>query len=79
MPKLRLIAEAYNQIKLDDPDSAITKCGLRRMVKAGEIPVVKIGRKSLINYDLLMHYLHTGKYPTDLVKPNVIGEIRKIS
>ena len=57
MPKMRLIADAYKQIKQDDPNSALTMNGLKCLIKKGEIPSVKIGRKTLINYDTLIEYL----------------------
>ena len=57
MPKMRLISEAYKQLKIDDPNSAITLNALRCLIKRGEIPSVKIGRKTLINYDVLLEYL----------------------
>lgn len=57
MAKMRLIKDVYNDIKENDPDTAITMCGLRRMVQTGVIPSVKIGRKRLINYDNLINYL----------------------
>lgn len=57
MPRMRLIAEAYNEIKKDDPNTAITLSGLRNLVRQGKIPCTKIGRKTLINYDALIEYL----------------------
>ena len=60
MTRLRLVAEAYAQVKQDDPEMAITLCALRRMVKAGDIHSIRAGRKYLINYDLLMQYLYEG-------------------
>lgn len=79
MTKLRLIVDAYNQLKQDDPDTAITLSALRRMVKAGDIPAVRVGRKSLVNYDLLLQYLYTGSHAVGAKEPDVLGEIRKIS
>lgn len=57
MAKMRLIKEIFEEIKTNDPNTAITMCGLRRMVKTGVIPSVQIGRKRLINYDNLINYL----------------------
>lgn len=78
MIKLRLITDAYGQLKQDDPGTAITMCALRRMVKAGDIPSVHVGRKNLIDYDLLLHYLHTGSQKPDSGRADEMGEIRKI-
>ena len=79
MARLRLIAEAHAQLKQDDPGTAITLCGLRRMVKAGDIPVIRMGKKFLINYDWLLQYLQTGSCNSDPVTPMELGTIRKIS
>ena len=57
MSRLRLLADAYHQIKEDDPKTAITLNALRCIIKRGEIPVIKNGRKTLINYDALLDYL----------------------
>lgn len=58
MPRMRLISEAFNEIKKDDPNTAITLSGLRNLVRQGKIPCTKIGRKTLINYDALIEYLN---------------------
>lgn len=57
MARMRLIAEAFQMIKEADPDTALTLNALRCMVKRGEIPSVKNGRKTLINYDALLEFL----------------------
>ena len=57
MPRMRLITDAYRQIKEDDPDTALTLNALRCMVKRGDIPCIKNGRKTFINYDALLEYL----------------------
>lgn len=59
MPKLRLISEAYTIIKAEDPESALTMNGLRTLVKSGKVPSCKIGRKTLVNIDVLKNYLTT--------------------
>ncbi len=59
MTKMRLISDAYNQIKNDDPQTALTMNALKCMVRRGEIPSIKVGRKTLINYDKLIAYLNS--------------------
>lgn len=54
MARMRLIKDAFQQIKLDDPDTALTLNALRCMVKRGEIPSIRSGRKTLVNYDALL-------------------------
>lgn len=62
MPRMRLIKEAYLQIKQDDPSTALTLNALRCMVKRGEIPTIKNGRKTLVNYDALVRYLESAAH-----------------
>lgn len=61
VPRMRTISEAIKEIKKCDPNSALTEKALRRLVKTGEISSIRIGAKHLINIDLLMNYLYTGK------------------
>ena len=78
MARLRIALDAYKQVKQDDPGTALTLSALRRIVKVGSIPTVRIGRKSLIDYDLLLQYLHMGSPKPDSVRSDDMGEIRKI-
>ena len=75
MAKMRIIADAYAQLKKDDPKSAITKGALRRMVNQRVIPAVQVGRKTLINYDQLLVYLNAPTAKSVLMEH---GQIRKV-
>ncbi|MGI6696658.1 MAG: hypothetical protein ACOX6O_10565 [Christensenellales bacterium] len=79
MARLRIIQEAFKQLKQDDPETAITLCALRRIVKTGDIPAVRIGRKTLIDYDQLLQYLQTGNNHPDSDETETIGIIRRIA
>lgn len=63
MPRMRTIEQTAAYLRDNDPDCALTKTALRRMVKTGQIPSVKIGEKSLLNLDVVENYL-TGEIPT---------------
>ena len=54
---MRTIPKAFEEIKQVDPDTDLTLRALRRMVSNGEIPVVRISNKVLINLDLLLDKL----------------------
>lgn len=60
MPRMRLIKDAFEQLKNDDPDTDITLYALRTIVKSGQVPTVRLGRKVLINYDSLLEYFRFG-------------------
>lgn len=57
VPKMRTIDQAAAIIRDSDPDTALTKTALRRLVATGEIETVRIGTKYLINLDSLISYL----------------------
>ena len=58
MARMRILSEAYREIKIEDPETALTMNALRVLIKSGEIPTIKSGRKTLINYDALTEYLN---------------------
>jgi len=76
MARMRLVKDAYEQIKADDPNTAVTLNGLRQLIHSGVIPTVSIGRKRLINYDALLDYLSSPPPPPE--PADLIGVIRKI-
>ena len=49
--KLRSVDETYDLIIENDPDTSLTKSGLRRLVTTGVIPSVRVGRNIKLNYD----------------------------
>ena len=53
-PRMRTAAGALDIIKAEDPETAVT---LRYMIATGAVPCVPVGRKKLINVDMLMSYL----------------------
>lgn len=56
-PRMRTVPQAYKLLKETDPDTAVTIGAIRKMISEGEIPVYKVGNKSLINFDLLLNNL----------------------
>lgn len=58
VPKMRTIPEAYKELKAADPNTAYTLRALRAAVNRGEIPVVPVGSKRLINMDLFFARLN---------------------
>lgn len=56
-PRMRTIPKAFEEIKQVDPDTDLTLRALRRMVNNGSIPTVQVGRKRLVDLDLLFDTL----------------------
>jgi hypothetical protein len=76
MAKIRTLAEAYTYIKEIDPETAITRNALRRMVVSGNVPCVKAGKKYLIDMDVLFEYLK-GTRPQDVL-PDYGNQVKRI-
>ena len=77
MTRMRTIAEAIQEVKKADPETAFTQTALRRMIKTGELPSIKAGAKYLVNLDTLFHYL-ANPIPQIAQMPTV-GGIRPIN
>jgi len=75
MTKLRVVKDAYELIKASDPATAMTLCGLRRLVQMGTIPSVQIGKKKLVNYEALIEFLNSPPQPVKATPAS--GQIRK--
>lgn len=57
VPRMRTVPRAYRMLKEIDPGTSVTTGAIRQMISKGEIPVYKVGNKSLINFDLLLNNL----------------------
>ena len=60
MPRMRTIQEAAKELKEKDPNTALTPYAIRRMVLNGTIPCINVGKKRLINMDVLEGFLCGG-------------------
>ena len=76
MSRLRTLTETYNHIKENDAETAVTPSALRRMVVSGQIPCVKVGKKYLIDLDVLFEFLK-GTRPEDVL-PGYKNPLRKL-
>lgn len=54
--EIRTIEQAWQEIKENDPETAISKVALRRLVVSGEIPSRKVGVKYLIDLHDVRRY-----------------------
>ncbi len=57
--RMRLLNEAYAELKSLDPQTCISKNFVRQLAISGKIPVVQVGKRRLINMDGLLDYLNT--------------------
>ena len=79
MARMRTIKDAIEIIKNDDPNTAFTKNALRRLVLSDVIPHTAVGKKRLIDVDLLEKYLKGEYTPAPKVEPFERGRVRRIS
>lgn len=62
VPRMRTIPEAFNELKKADPNTAYTLRALRAAVNKGELPVVMVGNKRLVNLDRLFEMLNSPSF-----------------
>lgn len=59
-PRMRTAEGALAIIRENDPETAVTLRYIRRLIATGEIPSRPVGRKKLVNVDVLLDYLAAG-------------------
>ena len=74
-PRMRYPEQALAELKLEDPSTPVTVYMIRRLVAAGTIPSIQMGRRRLLNYDSLLEYL---AHPVPEEAEHQRGGIRKI-
>ena len=58
MARMRTQSQAFEWLKSHDPDTALTKTALRRLIITGAVPSVRVGQKYLISLEALEDYLY---------------------
>ena len=79
---MRYPAQALEELKRLDPETPITLNYIRTLIARGQIPVLRIGRRQLINLDILIEYFDGvietkqpgTEYGTIRRLPEVIGQ-----
>lgn len=77
LPRMRLVDQAYEELKQLDPNTAISKNFIRKLAKSGKIHTVQVGRRTLLSFDSLLEYLETLNGQQDET-PASYGEIRPV-
>ena len=57
MDKIRTIDTAYEEIRKNDPDTAISRNYIRQIVRDGTIPSIRQGSKYLVSMQVLEEYI----------------------
>lgn len=77
MRRMRLISEAFAEIKEADPNTAITMTGFRRLVLDERIPSIMIGNKRLVSMEDVEHFFRYGDTKQEAAKET--GKIRPVA
>lgn len=62
MVRMRTAKSLLREIQTQVPDTEITLHYLRKLIASGAIPVVHVGRKNLVDMDLVLDYLSNSRY-----------------
>lgn len=76
LPRMRTAEKALAVIRGEDPETDVTLHYIRQLIKTGRVPSVAVGRKKLVNVELLMAYIAEGGHGEDPA-PHT-GEIRRV-
>lgn len=55
--RIRTIDTAYEEIRKNDPDTAISRNYIRQIVRDGTIPSIRTGNKYLVSMQVLEEYI----------------------
>ena len=57
VPRMRTAKGAVELLREEDPGTAVTLSMVKRLIREGKIPYVAMGRKYLINVEILIEHL----------------------
>lgn len=76
-PRMRTASGVLDIIKAQDPDTEVTLHYIRRIIAAREVPVAQVGRKKLVNADVVIAHIAAGG-AAEGDRPVMISEIRRV-
>lgn len=68
MTRMRTVDQAAAWLLENDPETAVTKTALRRLVTTGQLPSVRIGSKYLVDLGTLEKFLQGAVAGGDLLR-----------
>lgn len=63
MARMRTAAKVLELIKAEDPGTEVTLHYIRYLIKTGAVPCVEVGRKKLVDADVLIRRIAEGAVP----------------
>lgn len=77
MTRLRTLDEALAEIRAEDPNTAVSRNLIRRLIITNAVPTIHAGKKRLVNLDALLAYLEGNTNPSQTEEET--GIVRRIT
>lgn len=78
IPRMRTAERVLDEIKALDPETEMTLHHVRQLIREEAVPVVRCGRKKLVNVDAVLELLAGGHISKKETPVQMTGEIRRI-
>ena len=82
IPRYRTVKQAVEELKQADEKSAVTEYYIRGLVLSGKLPYMAVGRKKLIDLNVLIDYLSNpvkpAEEPQNTFTADGLNHIRKL-
>ncbi|MDR2666725.1 MAG: hypothetical protein LBB34_01220 [Holosporales bacterium] len=76
LPRMRKADGVFKIIKEIDPDTNITLCYIKQLIRAEVVPVIRVSSMHLVDADKLIAYIAKG--PKDMCEKREKGVIRRV-
>ena len=67
--RARTIREAASYFHETDPQTCLTETAIRRLIRSGAVPSIRVGRKYLVTVEALEAYLSGAVQPPTKTQP----------
>ncbi len=79
MPRMRTAAKVLEIIKEEDPGTEVSLKYIRYLIKSGAVPSVTVGRKKLVDADLVIQHIAAGMTPAMPSRPPEFTQVIPIT
>lgn len=69
MPRMRTAAKVLEIIQAEDPGTEVSLHYIRYLIKSGAVPSVTVGRKKLVDADMVIQHIAAGTTPAMPSRP----------
>ena len=75
MPRMRTAGKVLEIIKEEDPGAEVSIQYIRYLIKSGAVPSVTVGRKKLVDADMVIQHIAAGTTPAMPSRSTDMGQI----